>query len=297
MRKVQLILTCILLLMIGVGLSAEVKAQDATIIYRVITTDGNSFIGTIVSEDDQQIVLNTKDLGEITIQRANIKSVEEVDSKRIKGDGEYWFENPHGTRYLFSTSAIGLKKGEGYYQNVWIFFNNVNYGFSNNISMGAGLIPTFLFGGATPVWLLPKVSVPIAKDNIHLAAGGMFGGVVGDGESFGIGLAYGAITVGNLDQNLTFAVGFGYGDGQWSDIPLFNINGMIRLTRTIYLISENYIISAGGETAGFLSGAVRWAPENLALDFGLFRPYIVGENIDGGFIGIPWLGATIPFGN
>ena len=297
MKTIILILCSFLVLVSGMMLPIDVQAQaQDTTLYRVVTHDGNTYVGTIVSEDDQQIVLNTDELGQITIQRSKIKKMIEIDPARLKGDGEYWFENPHSTRYLFSTSAIGLKSGEGYYQNTWIFFNNVNYGFSDNFSLGAGLIPTFLFGGgATPVWLLPKVSIPLATDNLYVAAGGMFGGIVGDGESFGIGLAYGALTAGNSDKNITFAVGFGYGDGQWSDVPLFNLNGMLRLNRNMYLISENYMISVGGETAGFLSGALRWAPENFAVDFGLFRPYVLGESIGLDFIGIPWLGVAIPF--
>lgn len=278
-------------------LSSVSYAQDDTgTLYRIVTTDGNVYIGTVVSEDEEKIVFLEDKLGQITIPRNSIKSMKEVHPDQLK-DGEYWFENPHGTRYLFSTSAIGLKKGEGYYQNTWIFFNNVNYGLTDKFSVGAGLIPVFLFGSSsTPVWFLPKVSIPIANDNLHLAAGGMFGGVIGAGESFGIGLAYGSITAGDTDNNVTFGVGFGYGDGEWSDVPLFNLNGITRLNRTLYLISENYLISVGGETAGFISAALRWAPESFAVDFGLFRPYVVGENIGGGFIGVPWLGVAIPFG-
>ena len=277
------------------GLSQTLIAQDNSVV-RVVTKDGNVYVGTVLSENDENLVLMENNIGRITIPKSNIKSISEVDPDQLK-DGEFWHDNPAGTRYLFSTSAMNLKKGEGYYQNTWIFFNNVNYGVSNNFSIGAGLIPTFLFGsGATPVWLLPKVSLPISNENLHIAAGGMFGGVIGDGESFGLGLAYGNVTVGNLDNNVTFGIGFGYGDGEWSDVPLFNFNGMTRLNRTVYLITENYMISVGGETAGFLSAALRWAPENFAVDFGLFRPYVVGESIGGGFIGVPWLGVTLPFG-
>ncbi|MEZ5070324.1 MAG: hypothetical protein R2751_04985 [Bacteroidales bacterium] len=32
-------------------------------------------------------------------------------------EGEYWFSNPHATRYFFGTNGYGLEKGEGYYQN------------------------------------------------------------------------------------------------------------------------------------------------------------------------------------
>jgi hypothetical protein len=286
---------CLLSVLVLTGVNQAAYAQDNTV-YRIVTTDGNVYIGTLVSEDEAKIVFNDNKLGQITIPRESIKSIREVEPDQIK-DGEYWFDNPHGTRYLFSTNAIGLRKGEGYYQNTWILFNNVNYGLTNNFSMGAGLVPVFLFGSnATPIWLIPKVSIPLAKDNLHLAAGGMFGGVVGGGESFGLGLAFGAITIGDLNNNFTLGMGFGYGDGEWSDVPLFNFSGMTRLNRTVYLITENYLISVGGETAGFLSAAIRWAPESFAVDFGLFRPYVVGESIGGGFIGVPWLGVTIPFG-
>lgn len=269
--------------------SNPIQAQDATY-YRIVTTDGNKFIGTLVSQDDAQVVLNTSDLGEVTIQRSNIKSMETIEPSRIK-NGDYWYENPHATRYLFSTNAIGLKPGEGYYQNTWIFFNNVNVGVTKNISLGGGLVPTFLFGtSSVPVWLMPKVSIPIAQDNLHIAAGGLFGGIIGE-DSFGLGLAYGVLTYGNTDKNITVGLGYGYGDGQWSKTPLININGMYRLTKTLYLVSENYFISVGDESTGIISLAGRWAPENFSIDFGLVRP-----TEDGEYIGLPWLGFTVPFG-
>lgn len=267
----------------------DVHAQD-TSLYRIVTDDGNTFIGTIVSENEVEVVLKTEKLGEMTFRRDNIKTIEKVDSDRIK-DGVYWFENPHSTRYLFSTSALGLKPGEGYYQNTWIFFNNVNVGITENISIGGGLVPMFLFGeSATPIWIMPKVSIPIARDNLNFAAGGMFGGVVGD-ESFGMGLAYGLVTVGESDKNISLGMGYGYGNGEWSRKPFFNLSGMVRLNRNTYLVSENYLFSVGDYSTSIISAAVRWAPENFAVDFGLFRPL---EEV--AIVGIPWLGVTIPFG-
>jgi hypothetical protein len=229
-------------------------------------------------------------MGEITIRRADIISMKEIDSARLK-NGDYWYENPHATRYLFSSNALGLNSGQGYYQNTWIFFNNVNVGVTNNFSLGVGLVPTFLFGTASvPVWLIPKVSIPLQKDNLHLAAGGLFGGVLGE-DNAGVGLAYGTLTLGNSNRNLSFGMGYGYADGEWSDTPMFNLSGMLRTSRTLYLVSENYFFSIGGETVGLFSAALRWAPENFAVDFGLVRP-----TGDGDYIGIPWLGVTLPFG-
>jgi hypothetical protein len=54
-----------------------------------------------------------------------------------------------------------MNKGEGYYHNFMVFINQATYGVTDNISIGGGLVPLFLFGGLTPVWITPKVSVPI----------------------------------------------------------------------------------------------------------------------------------------
>lgn len=276
----------------SVTISAQAQNEgESGVVYRVVTTDGNTFIGTLVSENDQEVILQTDQVGRITIQRSNIKTMEKVDPDHLK-DGEYWHENPQSTRYLFSTNALGLRKGEGYYQNIWIFFNNLNFGITDHISLGGGLVPTFLLGsGSMPLWVMPKVSIPIANESVHFSAGGLFGGVLGEVNA-GVGLAYGMTTVGNRDNNLSLGIGFGYADGRWADIPLINVNGMYRLSRNLFFISENYFVTAEGDTFGLLSAALRWAPENFAVDFGLLRPTDVG----GEFIGVPLLGVTIPLG-
>lgn len=294
MKKVGF-LCFVMITSITVGMfNMTAQAQDeaeSEVVYRIVTTDGNTFIGTLVSENDQEVTLQTDQVGRITIQRSNIKMMEEIDPRHIK-DGEYWHANPHSTRYLFSTNAIGLEKGRGYYQNTWIFFNNVNYGVTNNFSIGGGFVPSFLWGASeVPVWLIPKLSIPVSKDKFHVAVGGLFGGLLG-AENGGLGMAYGTATVGNRDNNLTLGIGYGYADGNWADIPLINLNGMYRLNKTLYFISENYFLTVGGETSGLISGAIRWAPENFALDLGLISSTEAG----GGFIGYPWLGVAIPFG-
>ncbi|TVR14695.1 MAG: hypothetical protein EA391_12355 [Balneolaceae bacterium] len=222
--------------------------------------------------------------------RRNIRRITRIDADRIR-NGVYWYPNPQATRYFFAPNAIGLDKGKGYYQNTWIFFNNVNYGVSNNFSIGGGLVPMFLFGiSSTPVWILPKVTLPVSEDKFHIGAGAMLGGLVGT-ESDLIGLFYGVSTIGNRDRNLTVGLGYGYGGGEVSTTPLINVSGMLRTGRRVYLISENYFIPEAG-VAGIVSFGVRWSSESLAVDFGLFSPL----DDAGDIIGIPWLGVTIPFG-
>lgn len=259
-------------------------------LYRVETTDGNVFIGTLVAEDDQEVVLATERLGTITIARADIERMMAIEPDRFR-DGEYWFANPQSTRYFFAPNAIGLPSGGGYYQNTWIFLNNVNVGISNNVSIGAGTVPIFLLGAsAFPFWLLPKVSASIPNSNVHLAAGAVVGGVLGE-ESGGAGLVYGVSTLGTRDTNLTVGLGYGYAGSEWSSTPALTLGGMARVGRTAYLITENYVFP-GSDVAGIISFGFRWAPEHFAVDFGLVRPL----DVEDGFIGVPWLGVTIPFG-
>lgn len=272
-------------------LAVPIQAQDRTgEMVRISTTEGNVFIGTVIQEDDLQIVLRVSGIGDVTIDRDDIASIRRIDPDRIK-DGDYWFENPQGTRYFFAPNAIGLDKGTGYYQNAWIFFNNVNYGVTDNFSIGAGTIPVFLLGvSALPVWVLPKVSVPVSSDKVHLAAGALLGGVIGEGSE-GFGLAYGNVTLGDKDRNVTVGLGYGYGGGDgWSDTPLVNISGLYRAGKNVQWLGEIYFLP-GIEGGGMGIFGARWAPEKFAVDFGLGRPLSETD-----YIGFPWLGVTIPFG-
>ena len=287
---------CLLVLLTAlisiVSLPGSLSAQDRTgEMVRVTTQDGNVFIGEVLMEDDTTITIRVEGVGEISIVKSNIRSIQNLDEGEVR-DGVYWFSNPHGTRYFFAPNAIGLKKGAGYYQNTWIFFNNANYGFTNNFSMGAGLIPLFLFGETIlPFWILPKFSVPISPDQFYVGAGALVGGVMGEDTDGSFGLLYGNTTLGDRNGNVTLGLGYGFGGGEFSDSPLINISGMYRSGKSMQWIGEVYIVP-GFDDGGFGIFGGRWAPENFALDFGLLVPLTGGE-----LIGIPWLGVTIPFGN
>jgi hypothetical protein len=277
--------------MFFIVLIGNLNAQEVGDTVKVVTVSNQVFIGELIYEDDDKITISSESVGEITIDRENIRSIEKMDPSRIR-NGAYWFENPQSTRYFFAPNAIGLKKGRGYYQNTWIFFNNVNYGVTNNFSLGGGMIPLFLFGGIeTPVWLLPKVSVPVKKDSFYMGGGAMLGGVIGEDTEL-LGILYGSATLGNRDKNVSVSLGYGYVGSDVSDTPVINISGMTRISRSFYLLTENYIVP-GAESGVLISMGARWASEKVVVDFGLFRPIEDAE----GLIGIPWLGISIPFGN
>jgi len=270
------------------------QIEEELNLVKIETTDGNEFIGTISSEDSEKLVLKTENLGEITILRADIKTQINVDEEQIK-DGILWFENPQATRYFWAPNAYGLKKGEGYYQNIYVFWNQVSYGITDYITIGGGIIPTFLFGAATPVFLTPKVSIPVVKDKFNIGGGMLLGTVLGDvSDDISFGIAYGLSTFGSRDSNISISLGYGYAGGDWANSPLINVSGMKRTSKRFYILSENYYIKANDESLAVISVGGRWIIKKAALDFLLVRP--IAKDLDmGSFIAVPLLGFTIPF--
>lgn len=250
-------------------------------------------MGNIVSDDGIQIEFNTRKLGIIKFPKNEIKNILKIEREKLV-KGKFWFENPQSTRYFWSPNAYGLKKGEGYYQNLWVLWNQASVGITDNFSIGVGVIPIFLFGGSeyTPLWIVPKFSIPVVKDKFNLGAG-IPAGTIGFQSDGGFGIAYGIGTYGNRNNNVTVGLGYGYAGGEWANRPLINISVMVRLTSKTYFLSENYFIGIDGEWAGFLSVGARSMISKVGLDYGLFIP--ISSEMDG-LYALPWLGLTIPFG-
>ncbi len=277
------------------------QVEDASKLVKIETLDGNEFIGTISSEDSDKLVLKTENLGEVTISKNDIKLQEVVNQSQIK-DGVFWFDNLQATRYFWAPNGYGLKKGEGYYQNIYVLWNQASYGITDNISIGGGIIPLFLFAGApTPVFITPKISIPIVKDKFNIGGGALLGTIIGDfgledeDINRGFGIVYGLSTFGSRDSNISISFGYGRFGGEWADSPLINISGLHRVSNRFYLITENYYFNFGDEDSGTIIGlGGRWIINKAALDFIFAIPIGLGAE---SFIAIPVIGFTIPFGN
>ena len=223
------------------------------------------------------------------------KKITPFDVVQIRGD-KYWFENPQSTRYFFSPNGYGLKKGEGYYQNIWVMMNSFAIGLTDYVSVGGGLIPLFLFAGApTPAWGTVKISIPVSKNKFNLAAGVLAGTIIG-GKDFtdsntAYGIFYGLATIGSKDMNVSLGAGYGFAGGSVSSSPMLNLNGMYRIGPRGYLLTENYLFPGETSTALMMFGA-RTIIKNAGLDYGLVFP--LGG--DSGSFAAPWLGITIPLG-
>lgn len=203
-------------------------------------------------------------------------------------------DSPHSSRYFFGPTGYNLVQGEGYFQNTWLLINQVSYGFSDNFSMGVGVVPLFLFGiSASPVWVTPKLSVPLEGDKGALGVGGLMGTVFGQ-QNTGFGILYGIGTVGGRDMNATLGLGYGYAGGSWGRRPAISVSGLYRTSARWAIQTENYYLQSGDESIFIMSFGGRWMGPSIAIDFGLVRPVFGGDT--GGFVGLPWLSITAPFG-
>jgi len=306
------------------------QAIEKTTVY-IETNDGNTFTGLVVRENDLEITLKTS-VGEITILKSNIKKMKEL-SKDDFVNGSYWFENPNSTRYIVGPSAFGLKKGEGYYQNMYLFIQSVNVGITKNISIGGGTeIASIIFGGKAPLatFLTPKASFEI-NPKLHLGTGVLYlntrMGGSGDNAHYGIG--YGLATVGSRNTNFTFGLGWGYHsimryeylfnqttqtytynsyrDKGVNSNPIITLSGMARTGKRFSLVTENWIFPRSKTTYNYNAGTsttttsydfiisygARFMGEKIAVDFGFLNGPEVSDYIK---IGIPYIDFVVKFG-
>jgi hypothetical protein len=248
---------------------AETSEDNPVIIHM---NNGEEYAGEIISQNEKFIVLLTIN-GEFHLLNTKIKSIEEETYQ-----GTFTFEDPNKTRYFFAPSASPMKKNEGYYQNVLVTTNFVNYGVLNNLSVGGGVefISTVL---GEPIWFFtPKVGFDLS-DRISVG-----GGVLAAGVGFydAIGLGYGVVTVGSDDSHFTAGTGYGVDNSL-----VFLLSGAHRVNESISLLSENYVLSS--------------APNPLSSDsdinyFGIQGVRILAQKntFDVGAIIVPFLADIIP---
>lgn len=298
MKKWMFLLSLILFVFTTFTQSANAQiTADSSSIWRIVMDDGNEFYGTLQNETDTYVQLETETLGMITIQRKNIDLMELLAEATIK-EGKVWLENLQATRYFWAPNGYGLAKGDGYYQNVWVLFNQASVGITDNFSIGGGLIPLFLFDfqeAPTPVFIVPKFSFPIRKNKINVGGGAIAGTIIGGEDFDGIGpfgIAYGVVTVGGKDMNGTLGVGYGFADGDFSKYPILTAGGMKRIGRRNYFLTENYFIKGEEFTAGLIALGGRTVWQRISLDYGLVIP--VSDELES-FVAIPWISFSVPF--
>jgi hypothetical protein len=234
-------------------------------VYSVETAGGTLFTGTLRAATEETLTFETKELGVVTLQRANLRQLSSLTSEQVRRGFDYV---GNGTRMFLAPTARNLHQGEGDVQVIDIFLTGINYGVTDNISVGL-LVPIIPFVGVPFVAVTPKVSVPIS-DKFHVGAGILYGfttGFGGGGGSAGVG--YGVATYGTADTNISFGLGYGLGSDGIGGSPVGVIGANVRVARLFSLVNETYIadFGSGGGLAG-LAG-LRYASPRFSSSLGM----------------------------
>jgi len=265
--------------------------------YQITLKDGSVISGILLSVTDKEVIIHSGTMGEVRLQKENIKTMVPVSSINEK-KSEIWFSNPNPTRYLLGNSAIPLEKNTGYYQNTWIFVNSFSYAFTNNFSISGGFeIISLMAKGDAPYayYLNPKVSFKLA-DNFYAGGSFLYANTLRHISDFGgLGTLNAFGTYGNKNNNITGALGWGWANGNFSSKPVITISGMTRLSKRVALVSENWIVPAVGSNDnyyGIFSYGIRFLGEKTSIDLAFLNNHDIAKSMS---IGIPWLDFVINF--
>ena len=267
--------------------------------YSVELASGTSFTGVLTATSSDELSFQTKDLGTVTLKRANIKQLTALTAEQTQKGYDYL---GNGNRLFFAPTARNLRKGEGTVQCIDIFLLGVNYGISDNISMGALFSWVPGAGSDNLFALTPKASFPVSE-RTRLGAGALI--FFQGGTTFT--LAYGNATYGSADNNLTAGVGYAFVGGNYVNTPVFMLGGAKRISRRVSLLNETYILSVNDSYSratlvGGIAG-VRIAGQRLSGGLGLMygfysysnRRYSGDSYSDGS--AIPFAEVTYRFGS
>lgn len=299
-QKITNLVTIFLLLTVSYHPLIAQDTLSKPPLWLVETLDGNTFTGEILKQDAEGIQLKTADFGSITIVKSNIRSMQPIDPEKMKGK-DYWKDNDYARSYFFTPSGYPHTPKTWSYQNSELIFNQINYGIDEYVGVSAGVaLPLFLGEvNALPIWVSTKVSLPIVKNKINVAIGGLYFTPLGnsDLDDGRFWILYGVTTFGSMNHN--FSIGVNYGKAFTDESALgtsFTFAGMTRTGKKHYLILDGLVSRSDGYNQGLILIGGRWTGKDLAVDYGLGQYIETSCEICGTNLALtPWIGLKVPF--
>lgn len=246
--------------------------------------DGSNRSGRLDSLNTVYYYINNPSIG---VDRIIIKSVSKVKAIKLNKDG--YFSNPHYSRYFFGPSAIPHPKGEVYWNNIWLEYNTIQYGVTDNFSVGmGGLLFTSLSGYPT---LLPNAKYSFKlNEKSHIAVGGLMLVINTSSKTSSASLPFVVYTYGDSEANISFGGGWAHEKTSgWSNRPTGYIAGIKRVARNWVVQGEAYLLNNSTANTILLT-TLRNIKPTSSWDFGAMI-----LNFDGERSAVPIIGYTIKF--
>lgn len=263
-------------------------AQTDSTKYKVTKNDGTQYVGVLIKNDSKEVVLVTESIGEVSIPKHMIKSIEPVEASEVRRDGSIWPRNLLASRYSITTNGFPVHKHEGYLKVMPI-----------GLDFQFALTDKWSLGGMTTWWGVPmivttKYSFEISED-LHASAGLLYGNLLyfsnnigsGGGFSTGGGIVFGNLTLGDEESNLNIGGGYGfvhsgvsiydptipgsvYQGIQGEGAAMFSIAGMKRISEQATIVFDSMGLLYDGEIFFGLNPAIRYMPKQSHIwQFGI----------------------------
>lgn len=297
------------ILMLGVflAIAPQMSAQEESKFVRIVTLSGNMIEGEILDSDENSFLLEVPVMGKMRIQKLEISSIIFIDKENMginsytqnQRSGEI---NPRSDRYLFAPSSHNLEKGEGYFHNVMVLYNQLSYGLTDNITTGLSMTP---FGAGGTIKIGKKLS-----DNFGMSVGSIAVTTFNSGDMGfkNAGIGFVNMTFGNERKNISFNYGLGFVNRdpyEWNPTfdnddraHMLNVGAMMEVNSSLWIVFEGYLISDTQTNFGsdfdnivVLMPGVRKATSGRNV---IWEWAMVSMPSEGAFV-IPWVSVTIPF--
>lgn len=245
--KSALRFVCFLVFLFGLFFSPSLIAQTEDYhkpsnakdtLYYVQKFDGTGFVGAIIKDDGSEIVIQTENLGRVTVTKNMIDKIERIDHKNVRISNGKLITDDFAARYFYTNSSHSLKEEQGI--TLWNFWGvEMQYGVTDNFDVGIG---TSWVG--IPIGLNAKYSFEIAP-NITAALGTRV--YTGSWASLNSGAIYpfGSITLGKKHTHLSAHGGFlaaygprSNGDRAW----VFGMAGKTVITSKVDAVVEVFTL-------------------------------------------------------
>jgi len=253
--------------------STAIESQPGKI-FVVIKNDGTEFIGTIITQDEREVIMDTEKIGRVAIPRHEIREIREADTDDLS-QGEYLGSKIFSSRHFLTLNALPLERGE-HYAAVNLYGPEAYFTLADNFTLGG--ITSWV---GVPIVASLKYTFHV-NQNLHFGLG-LYGGTLSWASIKSVGgLAYGSVTIGNFKNNLTLSGGYaGVTDGEdfSGSEPLLSIGGMVKLGKSVSLVGDSFIYAGPNPVALVMPGLRFSRQEGRAFQFGLAGIVFEGEAI------------------
>lgn len=283
MRNLKnLTLSFIIAIIATSGLIAQIDQIDSSAVrpskYSVVVkNDGTEYMGVILKQDAREVLIDTKNLGEIIIPKHEIREIKELGDKSISSTGNYIPSEVFSTRYFITTNALPIDKGESYAQ--WNLYGpDFQWGIGKNL--GVGVMTSWL---GVPIIGSVKYSFKFTE-RVRGGVGTLLGTGSYAAPELLIALPFGVLTIGDNRNNINFSAGYGavWYDGDAGSNMLISVAGMTKINKTVSLVFDSFIIpSPVAESSSglflFIPGIRLQTESNKAFQFGFAGVYTDSE--------------------